>query len=266
MRVYDEHQAYAEGDFTVVVLDESLPNNPPVGLDHPVSLSVAENATVGTVVGVFAATDPDANATLRYYLYDGNGTPGNALFTLDLNGTLRTATVLDYEANASHLVRVRVLDEMEAYAEGTFMVSYLDAKETFSLILTLRIFVFMRTPRLAVTPANSVLSEANRMLERSLRVEPRSGRGHLMFEIDANGSLRTLVALDYEEASQWTLDVTAVNDFNESASRSFVLEVLNLFEPPVNYPPSDLSAWWTGGQTEAAHWDCGRNLRGFRPE
>ena len=63
-----------------------------------------------------------------------------------------------------------------------------------------------------------------------------------MFEIDANGSLRTLVALDYEEASQWTLGATAVNDFNESASRSFVLEVLNLFEPPVNYPPSDLSA------------------------
>ena len=45
-----------------------------------------------------------------------------------------------------------------------------------------------------------------------------------------------------KEASQWTLGVTAVNDFNESAAVRFVLEVLNLFEPPVNYPPSDLSA------------------------
>ena len=88
-----------------------------MGLDHQVSLSVAENATVGSVVGSFTATDPDGNATLRYYLYDLNGTPGNALFSLDLNGTLRTASVLDYEVNASHLIRVRVYDEQQAYAE-----------------------------------------------------------------------------------------------------------------------------------------------------
>ena len=165
VRVYDEHLGYAEGNFTVVVLgvDESLPNNPPAGLDHPVSLSVAENATVGSVVGSFTATDPDANATLRYFLYDGNGTPGNAFFTLDLNGTLRTATVLDYEANASHLVRVRVLDEMEAYAEGSFMVYVLDVKETLLFDFNASDLRVYENRRLAVTSANSVLLEANRM-------------------------------------------------------------------------------------------------------
>ena len=82
----------------------------PYGLSSSGELSVAENQPVGSTVTSFTATDPDANATLLYYLYDGNGTPGNALFALDLNGTLRTASILDYEANASHSIRVRVYD------------------------------------------------------------------------------------------------------------------------------------------------------------
>ncbi len=244
VRVYDEHLGYAEGNFTVVVLDvdESVPNNPPGGLDHQVSLSVSENATVGSYVGSFTATDPDANATLRYFLYDGNGTPGNAFFTLDLNGTLRTAAILDYEANASHLIRVRVLDEMEAYAEGTFTVYVSDVKET-------SLFDFNASDLRVYenAPVGSYVGQFSAYggePHASVRYElnPDQAGAYLKFEIDTNGSLRTLVALDYEEASQWTLEVTAVNDFNESASRSFVVEVLNLFEPPVNYAPSDLSA------------------------
>ena len=76
--------------FTVNLLD-GLKHH---GLSSSGELSVAENQPVGSTVTSFTATDPDANATLLYYLYDGNGTPGNALFALDLNGTLRTASIL----------------------------------------------------------------------------------------------------------------------------------------------------------------------------
>ncbi|MBT3638541.1 MAG: cadherin repeat domain-containing protein, partial [Opitutae bacterium] len=247
VRVYDEHQAYAEGNFSVLVLDvqESVPNNPPAGLDHQVSLSVAENATVGSVVGSFTATDPDANAILWYYLYDGNGTPGNAYFTLDLNGTLRTASVLDYETNVGHLIRVRVYDEHQAYAEGNFTVAVLDVNEPepnslFDLNAS-ALRVYENAPVGSyVGQFSSFGGEPNAKVRFELNPDPAGA--YLKFEIDANGSLRTLVALDYEEASQWTLNVTATNDLNESASRSFVLEVINLYEAPVNYAPSDLTA------------------------
>ena len=91
MRVRDEHNASVEGNFSVNLLD--LPENP-YGLSSSSELRIAENHPVGSFVTVFTATDPDVNATLKYYLYDENATPGNAYFELDLNGTLRTTAVL----------------------------------------------------------------------------------------------------------------------------------------------------------------------------
>ena len=47
----------------------------------------------------------------------------NSLFTLDTNGTLKTATIFDYESNAStYTVRVEVTDEHNATTAGDFTV------------------------------------------------------------------------------------------------------------------------------------------------
>ncbi|HAE10245.1 MAG TPA: hypothetical protein DCG39_01240, partial [Opitutae bacterium] len=114
-------------NITVTVLDvnESVPNSPPVGLAQVGALSMLENEPAGTVVGSFVATDPDGNGSLSYYLHGGH-----AYFTMDLNGTLRTSQVLDYESNASHLILVRAYDLYQSYAEGNFTVTVLDVNES----------------------------------------------------------------------------------------------------------------------------------------
>ena len=94
-----------------------LSSNPdlPTDLNSTAPLTIAENQPIGTIVGEFNATDPDANATLTYYLVSGAGDGGNSLFTLDTYGTLRTATTFDYETNAStYSIRVQVRDEYNA--------------------------------------------------------------------------------------------------------------------------------------------------------
>ena len=83
-------------------------------------LSVRENKPAGTPVGDFNATDPDANASLAFSLADGNGSTHNHLFQLDANGTLKTAAVLDREANATLAIRVRVTDERNGTLEKPF--------------------------------------------------------------------------------------------------------------------------------------------------
>ena len=90
VQVKDEHNATAEGNFTVLLLDvnEGTPNNPPVGLSSTGTFSLDENEAVGTVVGSFTATDPDAGAVLTYHLVSGVGDGNNSLFTLETNGTL----------------------------------------------------------------------------------------------------------------------------------------------------------------------------------
>ena len=65
------------------VFENMSPSNLAAG-----SLTIAENQPVGTVVGEFNATDPDAGATLSYYLVSGAGDGNNSLFTLETNGTL----------------------------------------------------------------------------------------------------------------------------------------------------------------------------------
>ena len=54
----------------------------------------------------------------------------NSFFTLETNGTLKTATVFDYESNASsYSIRVQVRDEFNASVEGNFTVTLTDVYE-----------------------------------------------------------------------------------------------------------------------------------------
>ena len=59
-----------------------------------------------------------------------NGDNNNSLFTLDINGTLKTATTFDYESNAStYTITVQAKDELNATTEGNFTVTLLDVYE-----------------------------------------------------------------------------------------------------------------------------------------
>ena len=101
--------------------------HPPSSLSSNAPLTISENQPIGTVVGEFNATDPDANATLTYQLVSGAGDGNNSLYTLDQNGTLKTAVTFDYETNASsYSIRVQASDEFNATIEGNFMVTLLD--------------------------------------------------------------------------------------------------------------------------------------------
>ena len=73
-------------------------NSSPIDLNSTSQLAVAENQPVGAIVGEFNATDAEGDAISYHFL---NGENNNTLFTLDTNGTLKTATTFDYETNAS---------------------------------------------------------------------------------------------------------------------------------------------------------------------
>ena len=93
-------------------------------------LNISENQPVGTIVGEFNATDPDEDE-ISYFLVSGEGDGGNSFFTLDANGTLKTATTFDYESNASaYSIRVQAKDEFNATVEGNFTVTLTDLIST----------------------------------------------------------------------------------------------------------------------------------------
>ena len=103
---------------------DSVPNRPPRDLNSTAVLAFQENQAVGTVIGEFNATDPDGHAITYHFL---NGENNNSLFSLERNGTLKTATTFDYESNASsYTITVQVKDELNATTDGNFTVTLLD--------------------------------------------------------------------------------------------------------------------------------------------
>ncbi|MBT3636348.1 MAG: DUF5050 domain-containing protein, partial [Opitutae bacterium] len=105
-------------------------NQAPTDLNSTAPLTIAENQPVGSFVGEFNATDPDVGASLTYHLVSGAGDTHNSLFTLETNGTLKTATTFDYESNASsYSIRVQVKDEFNASVEGNFTVTLIEQNE-----------------------------------------------------------------------------------------------------------------------------------------
>ena len=91
-------------------------NQAPTDLNSTTALTIAENQPVGTIVGEFNATDPDGGAITYHFV---NGDNNNSLFTLDSNGTLKTATTFDYESNAStYTITVQAKDELKRHHRG----------------------------------------------------------------------------------------------------------------------------------------------------
>ena len=106
---------------------ESVANEAPVNFVEYNALTIIENQPIGTVVGQLIATDPDGDA-LTYELTTQEGSEyQNSYFTLDGNGSLKTATVFDYETNdPSFTVRARAYDEFNASIDANFTIYLVD--------------------------------------------------------------------------------------------------------------------------------------------
>ena len=106
---------------------ESVANEAPVNFVEYNALTIIENQPIGTVVGQLIATDPDGDG-LTYELTTQEGSEyQNSYFTLDADGSLKTATVFDYETNdPSFTVRARAYDEFNASIDANFTIYLVD--------------------------------------------------------------------------------------------------------------------------------------------
>ncbi len=94
--------------------------NPPTNIQLS-SASVQENQPVGSLVGLFAATDPDADDAFTYSLVSGAGDADNGSFYIDGN-QLKTNAIFDYETKSTYNIRVRTSDYGGQAFEKTFTI------------------------------------------------------------------------------------------------------------------------------------------------
>ena len=100
-------------------------NNAPAGIPRG-ALNVVENQPTGYYV-TDLMRPTRMLGLLHFFSGQWSGDSGNAYFTMDANGTLKTAVSFDYETNATtQPIRVRVLDDYNASYESTFNVTITD--------------------------------------------------------------------------------------------------------------------------------------------
>ncbi|QNP30989.1 cadherin domain-containing protein [Cylindrospermopsis curvispora] len=90
--------------------------------------TIAENQAIGTVVGNFSTTDPDAGNTFTYSLVTGAGATDNSFFTID-GGQLKTAAAFDFENKNSYSIRVRSTDQGGQFFEKQLTINVTNVNE-----------------------------------------------------------------------------------------------------------------------------------------
>ena len=110
--------------FEITVLNE---NEAPTDINLS-NDTVAENATIGTVVGTLSAVDPDVGGTHTFALVAGLSDDDNALFQIDVD-QLKTTAVLDYEEAGTRSVLVEVDDGLGGTYQEAFEITVLNENE-----------------------------------------------------------------------------------------------------------------------------------------
>ncbi|NLF31162.1 MAG: hypothetical protein GX591_09785, partial [Planctomycetes bacterium] len=93
------------------------------------TVTMAENAAVGTVLGTLAATDVDAGDSLTYTIVSGNDGGMFALDSVTGEITLADAAGIDFETTTSYTFDVQVEDAAGATADATVTVNVANVNE-----------------------------------------------------------------------------------------------------------------------------------------
>lgn len=110
-----------------VALARYLLNQKPTDLSLS-SLTVAENQSIGSTVGTFSTTDPDAGDTFTYALIAGAGGIDNSAFEI-VGNTLKTKQTFDFETKTTYSIRVKTTDAYGTSTEKELKIAVGDIEE-----------------------------------------------------------------------------------------------------------------------------------------
>ncbi len=88
--------------------------------------SVKEKQAIGTVVGVLSSTDTQSGATYTYSLPQNPAYPDNGSFSINANGDLCTAAVLNFQAQSTYTILVQSTDQYGYWCTQPFTITVND--------------------------------------------------------------------------------------------------------------------------------------------
>ena len=191
-----------------------------------------ENVAVGSVIGSFTTTDPDANNTFTYSLVTGTGSTDNAAFSINGNQLKITASP-NFEAQPNYSIRVRTTDQGGLSTEQVLGITVTDVNEAPTNL----------TISNAVTPENvtagSVIGtlsttdpDANNTFTYSL-VAGNGATDNAAFTLNGN-QLKINASPDFETKSSYSVLIRTTDQGGLSVDKAFVIGITDVNEAPTN--------------------------------
>ena len=244
VRTTDAGGLYFGKIFTITVTPVVINNTPTdIALSNS---SIAENQPLGTAVGTFSSTDPDAGDTFTYSLVSGTGSTDNSLFTLS-GSTLQSAAIFNYEARNSYSIRLRTTDQGGLYTEKVFTISVTNINETpTDLALSNSSIAENQPVGTAVGTLSSTDPDAGNTFTYSL-VSGTGSTDNASFTISGD-QLLTAASFNFEAKSSYSIRLRTTDQGGLYTEKSFTIIVTDVDEiaPTVTAIYVRGSSWASG--------------------
>ena len=229
---------------TITVVDTN-DNNPIISL-HPASISVLENATIGSTLIEFSATDLDSgdNGRITYSIISGNH---GGVFNIEpASGILYLDKAINREERGSYLLEIEAKDNGLPQRRGVTSINVVlidvnDCAPKFPLpSYNVSVLENIQVGAILTVQASDCDIGPNALLQYSLERSLLSNQ----FAINpATGTITVLQALDREVLSVVKLTVTARDNGNPSLSGTAAV-LVNILDENDNFPvitPSNIT-------------------------
>jgi protocadherin Fat 4 len=216
-----------EKQFTISVKDvNEAPNS--IKLSQT---SVDENSPIGTYVGTFSGTDPDAGNTLHYTLASGVGSTDNSQFMI-VGGQLQTAASFDFETKSSYAIRVRATDQSGLTFDQQMTIGVNDINEAPTNITLSQTSIAENLPNGSVVGIVSSTDPDSGNTDSYSLVNGAGSDDNASFAI-VNGQLRTTSSFDFEAQPSYTIRVRSTDQDGLTFEKQFTINVTDVNESPV---------------------------------
>jgi hypothetical protein len=203
--------------------------------------SVPENQPLGTNVGFFSSSDPDAGDTASFSLVAGAGSTDNAAFTIS-GDTLKTNAVFDFETKSSYSIRVLATDSGSPglTSEEQFTVSVGDVNEAPTNIALSNSSVMEGQPMAtSVGDFSTIDPDAGDSFSYTL-VAGAGSDDNGSFTISGN-TLKTDAVFDLATKSSYSIRVRTSDSGSLSFEKTFTISVTKLNHAPTEITLSSAS-------------------------
>ena len=226
VRTSDQNGLSFEKQFTINVVNVSeAPTD--IGLSPT---SILENRPIGTSIGNLTASDPDAGDLFTYELVPGNGDADNTFFTISGN-QLQTAAILNFEAQSTYAVRIRVRDLGGLTYEEPFTVTVVNVNEPPVDSTLSSASIAENLP--SGTPIGN-FSGTDPDVGNTFNYFLVAGAGstdNLSFSI-VNGQLRSATPFNFESKASYSIRVRTTDQGGQAFEKPYTIVVTDVNEAP----------------------------------